>query len=351
MEEDIPFRAADCIILDEEHPSSVDVDSWEHIGDASSAPHDEFQQDFDSFIHRDFGVPELRENLDEFSEGADVIYAPSSGEPSVEVAEMVNNASVSSAVWGQMVASSYGQYRARHSDLAFPWESGIFADIFGSDRSVPLPECVGYGDPLSQPAASAAEMVSSKEHLAEDAKYIKAVQSLKDVPYFEGKAHKLELACGLWMDILSIDWSSSEVGAYLAPALLRDSSGGEAVEILRASFGVKSPATLLKRANTFKKFIQWHWKSGFGTVNNCEPFPLKESAVWEYFIHLRSIRVENRFPRIPKEDSYCFPRIPKGKSHCFPRIPRKTSYRFLRTPRKNSYCFPRIFKGEFPRFP
>ena len=260
MEEDIPFRAADCIILDEEHPSSVDVDSWEHIGDASSAPHDEFQQDFDSFIHRDFGVPELRENLDEFSEGADVIYAPSSGEPSVEVAEMVNNASVSSAVWGQMVASSYGQYRARHSDLAFPWESGIFADIFGSDRSVPLPECVGYGDPLSQPAASAAEMVSSKEHLAEDAKYIKAVQSLKDVPYFEGKAHKLELACGLWMDILSIDWSSSEVGAYLAPALLRDSSGGEAVEILRASFGVKSPATLLMQTPSRSSF------SGIGRV-------------------------------------------------------------------------------------
>ena len=66
------------------------------------------------------------------------------------------------------------------------------------------------------------------------------------------------------------------------------------MEILRASFGVKSPSTLLKRANAFKKFIQWHAKSGYGTIHNCEPFPLKEDAVWEYFNKLRSVRVENQ---------------------------------------------------------
>ncbi len=115
----------------------------------------------------------------------------------------------------------------------------------------------------------------------------------KDVPYFEGKAHKLELACGIWMDILSIDWTSFEVGTHLSASLLADGAGGEAVEILRASFGVKSPSTLLKRANSFRKFIQWHMHRGFGTVHNCRPFPSDEKAVWEDFGELRRIREEN----------------------------------------------------------
>ena len=291
MEEDsFPFRSADCIISDEEPVESFRADSWEQIETIDAEPRESFTPDLETFE-----VPELRENFDEFSDGGDLSYAPSTVEPTTNVAATENNSTVSSAVWGQMIASSFGQYRARHSDLAFPWESGVLADIFGGDKAVALPECVGYGDPLSQPSTSVSEVGTLKEHLVDlphDAKYLKAVQSLKDVPYFESKDHKLELACGLWMDILSIDWSASEVGAYLAPALVRDGIGGEAVEILRASFGVNFH--LLKRANTFKRFIQWHGKSGYGSINNCEPFPLREAAVWEYFISLRSIRMANQ---------------------------------------------------------
>lgn len=114
------------------------------------------------------------------------------------------------------------------------------------------------------------------------------------MPYFENKAHKLELACGLWMDILSTDWSSSEVGAQLSASLLSDRAGGEAVNILRACFGVKSPSTLIKRINAFRQLIQRHFNSGFGTLNTSQPLPLEEKVVWEYFQYLRGVRLENK---------------------------------------------------------
>jgi len=96
------------------------------------------------------------------------------------------------------------------------------------------------------------------------------------------------------MDILSTDWSSSEVWAHLSASLLSDSAGLEAVEILRACFGVKSPSTLIRRANAFRQFISWHFKSGFGTLNNSQPLPLTEKAVWEYFQYLRDLRLDNK---------------------------------------------------------
>ena len=171
------------------------------------------------------------------------------------------------------------------------------SEIFGSEMSLSLPQCAGIGENFHSITAHLESDVAAEnilETLPHDAKKLGAVQSLKDVPYFENKAHKLELACGLWMDILSTDWSSSEVGAHLSASLLSDSAGLEAVEILRACFGVKSPSTLIKRANAFRQFISWHFKSDFGTLNNSQPLPLTEKAVWEYFQHLRDLRLDNK---------------------------------------------------------
>ena len=51
---------------------------------------------------------------------------------------------------------------------------------------------------------------------------------------------------------------------------------------------------MLKRANAFRQFIQWHFKSGYGTECNSQPLPLVEKAVWEYFQYLKVLRVENK---------------------------------------------------------
>ena len=284
-----PFRSADCIISDDELTADC---SWEQIDSTAVEPL------FGSIPSVEgFDIPEIDDDFQEPYEETELSYAPTSVEPAPVETARVNDSKVDAIAWRQMVASNFGQFGALPSDLSFPWESGVLADIFGKDSAMKLPECVGYGDQHLQPLSNATGSSGSKQdavELPQGAKYLKAVQSIKDIPYFEGKAQKLELACGLWMDILSIDWTASEVGGYLAPALLRDATGGEAVEILRASFGVKSPSTLLKRAGAFKRYIQWHGKNGFGTVHSCEPLPLQEAAVWEYFLFLRTARIEKR---------------------------------------------------------
>ena len=109
--------------------------------------------------------------------------------------------------------------------------------------------------------------------------------------YFEQKAEQLELACGHWLGILSINWWSSGVGRQLAESLQKDTTGTDAAKILKACFGTKSPSTLLKRASAFRKFIRWHEISGYGAEHGTSAFPLEEPAVWEYFQHLHEDRV------------------------------------------------------------
>ena len=298
---EIPFRAIDVLSSDDERHQDT-PESWEHV-----CIHESGFSEFDLPDLESCNDLETRDDEEVQQEGADLSeireVTHQLSEPALSsntrdgIDASVSSQTVDAIEWNQMIASCFGQYRARRSDLAFPWENGVMAEIFGGGHILSLPQCVGVGEQMMQSSTDTSRDVvaaSIHETLPHDAKYLVAVQSLKDVPYFENKAHKLELACGLWMDILSIDWGSSEVGTHLSAALLTDSSGGEAVNILRSCFGVKSPSTLLKRANSFRQFIQWHFKSGFGTENSSQPLPLVEKAVWEYFQYLKMIRVENK---------------------------------------------------------
>eukprot|EP00435_Cladocopium_sp_Y103_P035683 s1901_g9.t1 len=126
--------------------------------------------------------------------------------------------------------------------------------------------------------------------MPDEAKYVHAVKSLQDLSYFDGKSQQLELACGQWLNLLSIDWSASGVGPQLVEALQRDSSGTEAFTVLKACFGVKSPSTLLKRSSAFRKFVSWFEKQGMATESKSRPFPLDEVMVWHYFLWLKQQR-------------------------------------------------------------
>ena len=296
---EIPFRAIDVLSSDDERHQHT-PESWEHVGIHESGFSEFDLPDLESCndLERRDDEEVQQEGADQ-SESCDVVHQfsepPFSENTIAGIDTSMSSQTVNAVEWNQMIASSFGQYRARHSDLAFPWENGVMAETFRGDHILSLPQCVGVGEQMMQSSTDISRDVAAAsihETLPHDAKYLVAVQSLKDVPYFENKAHKLELACGLWMDILSI--GSSEVGSHLSAALLIDSAGGEAVKILRACFGVKSPSTLLKRANAFRQFIQWHFKSDYGTESNSQPLPLVEKAVWEYFQYLKVLRVENK---------------------------------------------------------
>ena len=195
-------------------------------------------------------------------------------------------------VWNQMVASSFAQFRQTSTELLFPWETGVMADIFNV-RQDPLPQCPGLVEqPLAPEHGHEADLQDKLVHfLPDSAKCIHAVRSLQDLSCFDAKAQKLELACGQWLNLLAIEWSASGVGPQLVHALQRDHSGAEATTILSACFGVKSPATLLKRASAFKKYACWLDKHAGADGLQQKALPLDEVAVWQYFLWLKQRRI------------------------------------------------------------
>eukprot|EP00435_Cladocopium_sp_Y103_P043240 s2564_g12.t1 len=156
--------------------------------------------------------------------------------PSEEV-----EASAPRQVWNEMVANSFAEFRQTSPMLLYPWETGVMAEIFNFQQD-PLPRCPGIAEQLQDDGAGASDFMQEQLNrflLPDGAKYVHAVKSLQDLHYFDGKTQKLELACGQWLNLLSIDWSASGVGPQLVTALQRDHSGTEAFPILKACFGVK----------------------------------------------------------------------------------------------------------------
>ena len=62
-----------------------------------------------------------------------------------------------------------------------------------------------------------------------------------------------------------------------------------AFDIVDSVIGVRSPNTVVKRANALLSFLRWVAKAGIDEVN-----PFIEPVVWSYFQHLRSTM---RLPR------------------------------------------------------
>ena len=66
--------------------------------------------------------------------------------------------------------------------------------------------------------------------------------------------------CGQWLELLSCERHAPGVGEQLAEDMQRDPTGCRASETLRASFGVKSPQTILKRAACLGRYFQVAYK-------------------------------------------------------------------------------------------
>ena len=63
-----------------------------------------------------------------------------------------------------------------------------------------------------------------------------------------------------------------------------NASPGEMLDIVRAAMGVKSPSTVLPRANSMLAFMRWHTLE----LPNDDLVPLREEAAWQYVSFLRS---------------------------------------------------------------
>ena len=203
---------------------------------------------------------------------------------------------VSSSQWQLGVAANYGQFAQHSSSLLLPWETGVFAEIFGSSKLLELPtnQLPEPDTELMEQVIAAVDTAQSSDLKPLDSCYDKAVRNVLDLDYFESKCRQLELACGQWLELLSCDWYSTGVGEILARDMQQDPTGSSAFETLKACFGIKSPQTLIKRASSLKRYYKWHseLRADAGSVH-LSPLPLVESDVWSFFQWLRDARCAN----------------------------------------------------------
>ena len=85
------------------------------------------------------------------------------------------------------------------------------AAVFNFDAD-PLPRCPGLAEVVHSSSVEGPEVSQSKLTafaLPDEAQYVHAVKSMRDMSYFEDKNQKLELACAQWLNILSTCWSAS----------------------------------------------------------------------------------------------------------------------------------------------
>ena len=299
-DEEPPFRALDLLETDTSFPAEVGA-SEESIPAEISTDFELVDPPGEESLQFDFDFGEEQNSRHESGhkpQGIEELVPESAAErflrAETESMTEVQGSVLNNSEWNFMIAANFSQYREQHHGMQYPWEQGVLSDIFGTGQQLLLPTCEGLAEPSEVVVgqAPAPAFSAMMEQLPVDAKYVKVVSTTKDLEYFEAKNQKLELACGQWLELMSISWKSFGVGTMVSDALHSDPSGAAATEILRASFGIKSPSTLLKRASSFRQFVRWYDRTGYGVDTLTDPFPLRASAVWDYFMFLRNKRLE-----------------------------------------------------------
>ena len=264
------------------------------VNNSSDAPHLDFNFESGShaFSEHDGSVEKgTEESLcpSPSTPAADTVLPSSSGSKQVEPV-------VDDSQWRLGVVANHSQFARPPAPLLLPWESGIFAEIFGNGSVLEWPQS-RLPEPDSEfmeQVISVSESLDTLAQVSRDACFDKAVRNIRDLDYFENKHRQLELACGQWLELLSCNWFASGVGEMVMNDMQKDASGKLASETLKASFGVKSPQTLLKRAASMRRYFKWHaaFRSDALQVT-VSPWPLSEPDVWEFFQWLKSCRINS----------------------------------------------------------
>ena len=207
--------------------------------------------------------------------------------------EGTNNIEMNRLDWNMIVTSSFEQYKQVDPTLKLPWENAAMRGLFNQSLALSPPRVHGVIPQLPDLVEEKLTPPTLGGEIAEcgGAAYLRAVSDIKDLDYIENKDLQTELVCSKWMDILSIDWQGSSIGKQVCLDLRADPSGGDAAETIRAAFGTKSYSTLQKRANALKRYILWHRDFYCDDLQAGDVFPLREIHVWDFFKHLREIRL------------------------------------------------------------
>ena len=223
-----------------------------------------------------------RESLSELG-----VQAGSLGLQSLDAPEAGPSFSDPSAALGSMIdgvierAVANEVSRAAPQGPALPWERGIFRAIFGSQEpSNPfdslLPRVPG---PLKPPHVSTVSAGEPRPPVPVHDIASQAFGAFKDLhPAREREQTMDKAVCKMHHVVGRID--PSRLSPELGRSFEGEKSGNMSLETIGACIGLRSPQTVLKRANAILSFLRWADKEELET-------PVAEEAVWDYFSLLK----------------------------------------------------------------
>ena len=165
--------------------------------------------------------------------------------------------------------------------IVLPWETGIFRDLLSVPKMPISNMCqLSIGDDPQQVAAAIASVASTD---VSDPVFSKCISSGDDAHYHDMRRQLRDAAIGKLLIVLRHCLLASKTGRHIINLGTDAQQQAGAFDIVDSVFGVRSPNTVVKRANALLSFLRWVAKAGIDEVN-----PFVEPVVWSYFQHLRS---------------------------------------------------------------
>ena len=192
---------------------------------------------------------------------------------------------VSSNSMSNLIEKAVAQNSAVAS-VDFPWERGIFKDLFKRDTfpsmlaNVPLENAVGRNGPISAEAVQ--ECVLEGSHSRNEHVFMRAVTNISDKCFLERRKEQTDLAISKWLCVLKSYLLASTTGRQIIHLGKNMVQSEASRKIVHAVIGVRSPTTAINRANCILRFYRW-----VADVSITGFHPFQEQVVWEYLNSLQ----------------------------------------------------------------
>eukprot|EP00435_Cladocopium_sp_Y103_P049925 s2541_g15.t1 len=179
--------------------------------------------------------------------------------------------------------------------IVLPWETGSFRELLSDD---PFPMLVpkvhvsglidhGAGDAPEKIAEELANVASSSDSRPACASLVSCVD---DVNFLQRRQDLRNAAIWKLLHVIRFCLQASSTGRNIMELGPDMAQSSEAFDEVSAVVGVKSPATLIKRANSLLSFLRWVARFG-----NPDSNPCVEPVIWKYLCHLK----ETQAPATP----------------------------------------------------
>ena len=173
----------------------------------------------------------------------------------------------------------------------FPWEKGRLAHVFGDSgikRLQPPNLQPGGRNFMSMhvsvsEGSSAEAAVKMKRHQGTDSTFAMIVKKAEDITVKQNKMRERDKAVKAWWSLLRKDIGSSVIGRNAMSEVSGPDLDEYAMEILEATFAVKSPGTLMRRLYAVQGFADFTEVY----LGRCW-IPVDEFAAWQYVKRLQA---------------------------------------------------------------